>query len=217
MVGGESHSLGHGDPAASFRALEAFARERFEVAGVEHRWDAHDYMPDDGLPYIGALTPHSDRVLVATGMRKWGLAMGAGAARALADRVAGRENEWAHEFDPWRRPTARAIPKLFKHNAESGLRFFADRRPRGASASDLRPGEGAVLGAGLAKQAVHRDPEGRLHAVSARCTHLGCIVRWNQADATWDCPCHGSRFTAGGDVAEGPATSPLASERPPDD
>jgi glycine/D-amino acid oxidase-like deaminating enzyme/nitrite reductase/ring-hydroxylating ferredoxin subunit len=212
MVGGESHPLGQGDPAASFRALEDYARGRFDVTGIEHRWDAHDFMPDDGLPYIGKLAPGSDRNLVITGLRKWGLAMSAGAGRAIADLVAGRGNEQASAFDPARLPGLRAIPELVKHNAKSGFHFFGDRLPKGANAAELKPGEGAVVGSGLAKKAVHRDAEGTLHAVSARCTHMGCIVQWNGPQSTWDCPCHGSRFEANGAVIEGPATAPLQPE-----
>ena len=217
MVGGESHPLGSGDPSRSFQALERYARGRFEVEGVEHRWDAHDFMPDDGLPYIGRLLPGSDRVLVVTGLRKWGLALSAGAGRVLADRIGGRENAAASPFDPWRLPSPRSVPKLIEHNAKSGLHFFADRLPSRRSGSELKPGEGAVIGSGLVKQAVHRDPEGALHAVSARCTHLGCIVEWNAPEATWDCPCHGSRFGVTGEVLEGPATAPLRVESPDDE
>jgi glycine/D-amino acid oxidase-like deaminating enzyme/nitrite reductase/ring-hydroxylating ferredoxin subunit len=217
MVGGESHPLGSGDPSRSFQALERYARGRFEVEAVEHRWDAHDFMPDDGLPYIGRLLPGSDRVLVITGLRKWGLALSAGAGRVLADRIGGRENAAASRFDPWRLPSPRAVPKLIEHNAKSGLHFLADRLPSRRSGSELEPGEGAVIGSGLAKKAVHRDREGALHAVSARCTHLGCIVEWNAPEATWDCPCHGSRFGATGEVLEGPATAPLRAESPDDE
>jgi Rieske Fe-S protein len=212
MVGGESHPLGQGDPANAFQALAEYARSRFDVTGIEHRWDAHDFMPDDGLPYIGKLAPGSDRNLVITGLRKWGLAMSAGAGGAIADLVAGRDNEAASAFDPARLPGLQALPELVKHNAKSGFHFFADRLPKGTDAAKLKPGEGAVIGSGLAKKAVHRDAEGALHAVSARCTHLGCIVEWNAPQATWDCPCHGSRFEATGAVMEGPATAPLQPE-----
>jgi glycine/D-amino acid oxidase-like deaminating enzyme/nitrite reductase/ring-hydroxylating ferredoxin subunit len=212
MVGGESHALGAGDPAARFQALEDYARSRFDVAAIEHRWDAHDFMPDDGLPYVGRLTPGSERVLVATGMRKWGLAMSAAAGRILADRVAGRESEEGSMFDPWRLPGLGSLRELIEHNSRSGFHFFADRLPKRGRASRLAPGEGAVLGSGLSKKAVHRDRQGSLHAVSARCTHLGCIVEWNAPEATWDCPCHGSRFGPMGEVMEGPATAPLDAE-----
>jgi glycine/D-amino acid oxidase-like deaminating enzyme/nitrite reductase/ring-hydroxylating ferredoxin subunit len=217
LFGGYSHTLGHGDAAECFAALERDARELFEVVDVHHRWDAHDFMPDDKLPYIGRLTPVSDRTLTVSGGKKWGLAMGAAAGRVLADRVAGRPNEWAERFDPWRTPTPSAAKAWAEHNADSGLQFFAERLRRGDSASDLLPGEGKVVGSGLGQKAVHRDHDGDLHAVSARCTHLGCIVKWNAPEMTWDCPCHGSRFGANGEVLTGPAIHPLKRETPPGD
>ena len=218
LYGGESHRLGHGDPVEAFAALERDVRERFDVVDIHHRWDAHDFMPDDGLPYIGRLTPVSDdAVLTVSGGRKWGLAMGAGAGRVLADRVAGRESEWAEIFDPWRRPTLGSLKSWAEHTADTGLQFFAERLRRGDSASDLAPGQGRVIGSGLGQKAVHRDHDGCLHAVSARCTHLGCIVKWNAPEMTWDCPCHGSRFGAAGEVLTGPATSPLRTREPPPD
>jgi glycine/D-amino acid oxidase-like deaminating enzyme/nitrite reductase/ring-hydroxylating ferredoxin subunit len=217
IIGGESHDLGHGEPVERFRALERYARERFDVVGFEHRWSAHDFISEDGLPFIGRLWPLSDRVLIATGFRKWGLAMGTTAARILADALLGRDNDWAASFDPRRVPGLSGAARLLKHNADSGVHFVADRIKRHGGAEELAPGEGRVVGDGLAQKAVHRDAEGRLHAVSARCTHLGCIVRWNAAEQTWDCPCHGSRFGAGGEVANGPATKPLQPVRPPGD
>jgi glycine/D-amino acid oxidase-like deaminating enzyme/nitrite reductase/ring-hydroxylating ferredoxin subunit len=209
LVGGESHEAGHGEAADKFEALARYAHERFDVTGFEHRWSAHDFMPEDGLPYIGRLWPLSDRVLTATGMRKWGLAMGTAAARMLADEITGQPNEWAAVFDPRRLPPLSSAPKLLKHNAEAGVFFFGDRARRGHGTVDLAPGEGRVIAEGLGQRAVHRDHAGVLHAVSARCTHLGCIVRWNAAERTWDCPCHGSRFEATGAVLTGPATQQL--------
>jgi glycine/D-amino acid oxidase-like deaminating enzyme len=217
IVGGESHDLGHGDPVQRFRALERYARERFDVDGFEHRWLAHDYMPADGLAYVGRVWPLSETVLTVTGLRKWGLAMGTAAARMLADEILDRDNDWAPTFDPRRLPPLRSTPGLVRHNAEAGLHFFGDRAKRGGDGVDLAPGEGRVIGDGLGQKAVHRDQEGRLHAVSARCTHLGCIVRWNRAERTWDCPCHGSRFGALGEVLNGPATGSLGTEQSPDD
>jgi Rieske Fe-S protein len=199
IVAGAGHELGSGDPVESVRDLERFARRSFDVAGFEHRWDAHDFMPDDGLPHVGRLLPASDRVLTATGMRKWGLAMGVAAGGILADRALGHDNPWADAFDPWRLPPVSAAKTLLEHNARSGLHFFADRARRGGGAAELAPGEGV------------------LHAVSARCTHLGCIVDWNGAERTWDCPCHGSRFDALGGVLTGPATGNLKPEEPPSD
>jgi Rieske Fe-S protein len=217
LVGGESHELGHGDPAEKLEALQSYARQRFDVVGFEHFWSAHDFMPEDRMPYVGRLWPPSDRIWVATGMRKWGLAMGTAAARILADALTGGANEWASTFDPLRLPPLRSAPGLVRHNAESGLHFFADRAKRGRPAGELSPGEGTVARRGLSQHAIHRDEAGVLHAVSARCTHLGCIVGWNAPEQTWDCPCHGSRFSADGEVISGPAIRALEPVKPPED
>jgi glycine/D-amino acid oxidase-like deaminating enzyme/nitrite reductase/ring-hydroxylating ferredoxin subunit len=217
LVGGESHELGQGDAREKLEALQHHAQSRFEVVGFEHLWSAHDFVSEDGLPYVGRLTPLDGRILVATGMRKWGLAMGTAAARVLSDEVTGEANEWAETFDPLRLPPLTSVPELVKHNAESGVYFFADRARRGSKAGRLEPGEGAVLGDGLGQKAVHRDDDGVLHAVSARCPHLGCIVRFNDAERTWDCPCHGSRFATDGEVISGPATRALEPQQVPND
>jgi len=217
LVGGESHELGHGEPAEKLEALQRYARERFDVVGFEHVWSAHDFMPEDGMPYVGRLWPLSDRIWVATGMRKWGLAMGTAAARMLADALTGEANDWASTFDPRRLPPLGAAPGLVRHNADSGVHFFADRAKRGRRAAELKPGEGTVVRRGLAQHAIHRDDEGALHALSARCTHLGCIVRWNAPERTWDCPCHGSRFANDGEVISGPATRALEPVSTPED
>jgi glycine/D-amino acid oxidase-like deaminating enzyme/nitrite reductase/ring-hydroxylating ferredoxin subunit len=209
MIGGESHKTGQSDATERYAALERWARERFDVASVEHRWATQDYMPADTLPFVGRLWPFSERVLTATGLRKWGLAMGTSAAAILADMVAGRENPWANTFTPLRAHPRAGAASFAKENANVAMRFFGDRITNRDSADDLSPGEGAVVGAGLGQRAVYRDDSGTLHTLSARCTHLGCIVGWNGAEQTWDCPCHGSRFDATGEVIEGPATSRL--------
>ena len=208
IVGGSSQRIGEGDPGAVLAELADFADEHFAATDVVHRWSAHDYLPVDGLPYIGRTPLGGQEVLIATGMRKWGLAMGTAAAEILADLVMGADNEWAEVFDPRRLPGLRAMPALAKHNAGAGLHFLGDRM-RLSRSPDLALGEGAVVGSGLAKRAMYRDDDGTVHALSARCTHLGCLVHWNAGDRTWDCPCHGSRFKATGEVLEGPATAAL--------
>lgn len=209
MVGGESHRVGSRDPRDAFAALESHARERFAVAAIVHRWAAHDFIGEDGLPYIGAVAPTSDRALTVTGLRKWGLAMGSAAVEMLCERIGGGRRPWPNAFDAQRLPRPSAASTLLKHNAASGLHFVADRLRRG-SRDGIAPGEGRVVGSGLGQRAVYRDEEGRLHELSARCPHLGCIVAWNGAEGTWDCPCHGSRFEPLGEVIEGPAVRPLA-------
>ena len=216
LVGGESHKPGTGNPPASYARLERFAREHFDAREVAYRWATQDYVPADGMPYVGRLWPFSDRVLTATGFKKWGLANGTAAAMVLSDRLLGRDNAWAPTFDPMRVKPLAAAPSLVKEAAQDGFYFFADRVRKRASAGGIPPGGGRVVGSGLGQAAVHRDEAGVLHALSARCTHLGCIVSWNAAERTWDCPCHGSRFGVDGAVVQGPAVHPLRRVDPPE-
>ena len=132
----------------------------------------------------------------------------------LTDQVAGRENPWARTFDAKRVNALASAPEFVKENIDVGLRFVGDRLKR-RSVRTLARGQGGVVRQGAGQAAVYRDDKGRPHALSARCTHLGCIVNWNGADKTWDCPCHGSRFGTDGTVLEGPATRPLEHVRPP--
>jgi glycine/D-amino acid oxidase-like deaminating enzyme/nitrite reductase/ring-hydroxylating ferredoxin subunit len=214
IVAGESHRTGEGDEADRYRSLEGFALERLEPQAIEYRWSAQDNMPEDGLPFAGRLVAYSDRALVVTGLRKWGLAMGTEAAAIVAEATLGREHPLAGFFRPERLHPAAALPELVSHNAHSGLRFVTDRITRRESADGLAPGEGRVVGTGLGQAAVYRDEAGVVHARTARCTHLGCIVAWNSAERSWDCPCHGSRFGPLGDVIQGPATNPLGVRDP---
>lgn len=217
LIGGESHKAGQGDSRERYRALEAWAREHFEIAGVEHRWATHDHLSHDGLPFIGRLWPFGDRLLTATGFRKWGLAMGTTAAEILVARAQGREHQWADVFDPTRLSVRHGAASMLKQNTDDGVRFFAGRlRGRGSgSGPQLASGEGAVVVSGIGQRALYRDDDGIVHSLSARCTHLGCIVNFNSAERTWDCPCHGSRFDpVDGSVLEGPAVRPLTQERP---
>jgi glycine/D-amino acid oxidase-like deaminating enzyme/nitrite reductase/ring-hydroxylating ferredoxin subunit len=209
MVGGESHKAGQSDARERYAALERWARERFEVESIEHRWATQDHVPADTLPFVGRLWPFSDRVLTATGLRKWGIAMGTSAAAILADLIGGRENAWASTFSPVRLHPNVGARSFAKENANVAIRFFVDRVTRRGSVEDISPGEGRVVGSGLEQRACYRDDSGDLQSLSARCTHLGCIVRFNGAERTWDCPCHGSRFAVTGEVIEGPAVRAL--------
>jgi Rieske Fe-S protein len=215
LVGGEGHRTGTGgDTEERYRRLERFAHEHWDVESIEYRWSAQDGTTVDSVPYIGRLTPRSDRILMATGFAKWGITGGTAAAMILTDLVSGRSNPWARLFDPYRVKLA-AAPRLLKENAEVGVHFVGDRLTRGWSRSvaDLRPGEADIVRHEGGKVAAYRDEAGAVTAVSPNCTHLGCQVSWNRAERSWDCPCHGSRFAPDGAVLEGPAVRPL--ERKP--
>lgn len=219
MVLGESHPLG--SPKATpdrYEQVAAFTSEHWDVLSFEHRWSAQDYSPDDGVPYIGRLHFRSRRVHIATGFKKWGMTAGTLAAMMISDAIAGRQNEWAALFSSTRiKPVAEA-PRFLAENARVGVRFVMDRilAPPKRDITDLTPGEGAIVWSGGKKVAGFRDEDGHLHAVSTRCTHLGCEVAWNSAERSWDCPCHGSRFAPDGDILNGPATKPLGARPTPE-
>jgi glycine/D-amino acid oxidase-like deaminating enzyme/nitrite reductase/ring-hydroxylating ferredoxin subunit len=208
LVGGESHKTGQGDAAARYARLEGWAREHFRVEPAM-RWATQDQMPADGVPFIGPVDPVSKGVYVATGYRKWGLAMGVAAAELLAAWVERKDHPWRALFDTRRVRVRAGAVSFAKENANVALRFFGDRVLKRAAVDAIEPGEGRIVGAGLGQRAVYRNEDGTLHALSARCSHLGCIVNWNSGEKTWDCPCHGSRFGARGEVIMGPAVRPL--------
>jgi len=211
LVGGEGHRASETvDIAERYARLEAWAKERFAVASLEYRWSTQDAIPIDGVPYVGRMSPFSRHVYVATGFRKWGLSNGTVAAMILADRILGKPNPWASVFDSNRVKPLAGGRRFLTENLRTGVRLVHDRlASRKSTLPELDPGEGRVLELDGEKVAAHRDEKGEVHAVSAVCTHLGCLVEWNGAEETWDCPCHGSRFDHAGTVIQGPATKDL--------
>jgi glycine/D-amino acid oxidase-like deaminating enzyme/nitrite reductase/ring-hydroxylating ferredoxin subunit len=216
IVGGEGHPAGSAESSPErFTRLEEFARAHWDVAEVTHRWSAQDPVHYDHLPVIGAYRPKSERLWVASGFMKWGFATATFGAEILADRIAGRANPWADTFSPGR-VSARSLHEV----AQLGGRFAVDmvgdrlRKPDAENADDVPAGEARVVGTSADRRGVYRDEDGSLHAVSLRCTHMGCLVRFNSAERSWDCPCHGSRFDVDGAVLEGPAVDPLDRRNP---
>jgi glycine/D-amino acid oxidase-like deaminating enzyme/nitrite reductase/ring-hydroxylating ferredoxin subunit len=211
IVGGEGHPTGSRDATTKrFEALEEFARKHWETAAITHRWSAQDPVPYDHLPMIGPYAPRESRLFVTTGFMKWGLASAAFGAMALRDRLTGREHDWAEAFSPTRL-SLRSLPEVARLGAKFTADLTVDRlRPGEASSpAEIGEDEGRVVRDGHRLHGVYRDPDGVAHAVSLRCTHLGCILRFNSAERSWDCPCHGSRFDVDGNVLEGPASAPL--------
>jgi glycine/D-amino acid oxidase-like deaminating enzyme/nitrite reductase/ring-hydroxylating ferredoxin subunit len=216
LVGGEGHKTGTGgDTTRRYAALEAFAREHWDVRSVDYRWSAQDNTTADGLPFVGRLTPWEPRVLMATGFAKWGMTNGTAAAIVLRDLVLGHDNPYAALVDPVRLNVRASLPALLKENAQVAARFVGDRlgKPGRRDISELEPGEGDIVNLDGERVAGYRDADGALTALSPVCSHLGCQVNFNQAERSWDCPCHGSRFAVDGTVLQGPAVHRL--ERKP--
>jgi glycine/D-amino acid oxidase-like deaminating enzyme/nitrite reductase/ring-hydroxylating ferredoxin subunit len=221
VIGGEGHNPGRDDDTRRrYEALEGFLRDRFNSGKVTHRWSTHDYVPLDRLPYVGRLRRSDERLLTATGFAKWGLTKGVIAAAILTDAILGRDNSWAGVYDANRLSLKSSTARKFLiENAKVGSWFIGDRLRLRADRDDidaLGRGDGTVAWIGGRHLAIHRDEKGQLHALSARCTHLGCLVGWNRADQTWECPCHGSQFGADGAILQGPATDPLQLRSLPD-
>ena len=211
IVGGEDHKTGQAaDADRRWNALESWSRERFPAMGpVEHRWSGQVMEPVDCVAFIGPNPGGPDGLYIATGDSGMGMTHGTIAGILLTDLITGRRNDWAWLYDP-NRKSIRAGWEFARENLNVAVQY-ADWFSTGqvASVSLIPPGEGAVVRENLKFIAAYRDDSGRLHKCSAICTHLGCIVAWNPAEKSWDCPCHGSRYDVDGKVLNGPAISGL--------
>ena len=212
MVGGEKFKTGQGgDTEERFKRLEQYARGRFDVRSIEYRWATQDNNTVDRVPYIGKLSTGSKNLYVATGFGGWGMTNSHVAAMLLSDMMTGRENPWAEVFDPSRFKPITSAKDFIKENLNVAKQFMKDRisAPKLDDGVALPRGRGEVVESNGEKVAVYMDDRGATYACSAVCTHMGCVVRWNSAEKSWDCPCHGSRFNYDGKVIQGPANKDL--------
>lgn len=210
LVGGEDHKTGQpdGDERTAFERLAAWTRDHFGVGEVVTRWSGQVMEPVDHLAFIGR-NPGDRHTWIVTGDSGNGMTHGTIAGILLADLIAGRPSPWAAAYDPARR-TVGAAGEFVKENVNVAAQY-ADWLTPGevAELDEIPPGEGRLLRRGARKIAAARAADGTLVLRSATCTHLGCVVAWNGAERTWDCPCHGSRFAPDGTVLNGPAITPL--------
>ena len=211
IVGGEDHKSGQAHDGKERHArLERWARSRFPMMGpVEFAWAGQVMETIDYLGFIGRNPMDHENVYVVTGDSGMGLTHGTIAGMLISDLVFGRENPWEALYEPSRVPV-RAAAEWARENSNVALQY-TDWLTGGdvGSVEEIKPGSGALVRRGLEKIAVYRDDAGKLHERSAACTHLGCVVQWNGAQKTWDCPCHGSRFDPKGKVINGPANRDL--------
>ncbi|MFE9448090.1 FAD-dependent oxidoreductase [Streptomyces sp. NPDC006739] len=212
IVTGEHFTPGGADVEERFARLSAWAEDRFGALTFTHRWATQDNDSTDSVPLVGPFHAGGRHTYVATGFGGWGLSGGIMAGRLLSDLINGRTPDWAGLYDPRRLASViREGASFLTNQAHVARHFVGDRlsAATGPAPDDIPAGDGAVVRVGARQCAVHRDADGRLQAVSARCTHLGCIVSFNRAEQAWECPCHGSRFAPDGRVLQGPAVRPL--------
>lgn len=211
IIGGADHKTGHGEPQTAFRELEAHLRKHFDVRTVIHRWSAQFFESTDGLPYIGPLPGAKERTFVATGFGGNGITFGSFSALLLSDMILGNKNPYEHIFSPKRVKPIAGFSNFVTENADVAYRFVADRiqAEKLESLVELAPESGTVVRWGEQKIAIYKTQEGEVKALNPVCTHAGCIVAWNDAEKSWDCPCHGGRYDIDGHVLTGPPRQDL--------
>jgi glycine/D-amino acid oxidase-like deaminating enzyme/nitrite reductase/ring-hydroxylating ferredoxin subunit len=211
IVGGADHKVGQDtQPQHRYDEIERWVRARYPMAGpVEFRWSGEVMEPADGIAYLGRNPMDDDNVYLISGDSGNGMTHCTAGAILVTDLIMGRTNPWEALYAPSRKAT-HGLAELVREQANT-LSQYREWFTGGEveSARDIAPGQGAILREGPRKLAAYRDEAGELHVLSAICTHLGCVVAWNDAEKSWDCPCHGSRFDLAGEVLHGPAHAAL--------
>lgn len=211
LVGGESHKTGQGiSMFEHYEALEEFSEQVLGIKEIPYRWSTQDMVPVDKIPYVGQATENHPNIFVATGYAKWGMTNSTAAANLLKDLILEQPNRYEELYSPSRFYTKPGMKNILKDNIDvakhliQGKFSMVQQNPE-----DLGNDEAAIVKINGNKAGCYRDHEGQLHVVDSTCTHMGCEVEWNSGERSWDCPCHGSRFSISGEVLEGPAVEPL--------
>lgn len=210
LVGGEHHKTGQGeDTQRHYEALRKSAEEAFTVENIPYRWSTQDCMTLDDVPYIGPFTAKTPNLYIATGYGKWGMTNSMTASVILKDLIVKGESRWQEVYDPSRETTMESAKTLIVENFNVAQKLVEGKISPLPADVEVGNGEAEVFETDGQRTGAYRDEKGELHLVDTTCTHLGCEVVWNSAEKSWDCPCHGSRFSIDGDVIEGPALQPL--------
>ncbi|MGH4124571.1 MAG: FAD-dependent oxidoreductase [Clostridium sp.] len=210
IIGGQDHKTAHGgDMVEHYENLKKFAQENFNVEEFLYRWSTQDYITIDGVPYVGNLTSKSENIYVATGYGEWGMTNGTAAANILRDIIVKNKSPYQEVYNPSRHISTDGITNFVKENFDVAVELIKGKLEIGQHNIDLKNDEGKVVELHGERYGAYRDKNGELHIVDITCTHIGCELKWNSAESSWDCPCHGSRFTFEGDIIEGPAVCRL--------
>lgn len=212
IVGGKWHKTGQGGSTIDrYRRLEAWAHDRFRIRDITHRWSRQSYVSTDDLPLIGRGGIRSNRIIIATGFGRNDLAMRVAAGGVIADVIEGKTGR-SNPFDPFRLPARSLVADALVENLDAMSQFATDWLDvlLGSGRTELDPGDGRIVRDGSRTLAISKDADGRTFVTAGVCPHQRCVLTWNDAECTWDCPCHGSRFEPDGELIEGPAREALA-------
>ncbi len=206
LLGGGGHRSGDNELGGKYDELRQVARKLYPDAKEKYHWSAQDCMPSDDIPFIGQYSMNTPNIYVATGFKKWGMTTAMASAMIITDMIKGRKNEYAEIFSPRRFDISDSMKNIVKDGAESvkGLSMELFHIPED-ELKDIKKGHGGIIEYNGAKVGVYKDKEENCYVVSTRCPHLGCEVKWNPDELSWDCPCHGSRFDYKGNWIESPA------------
>jgi glycine/D-amino acid oxidase-like deaminating enzyme/nitrite reductase/ring-hydroxylating ferredoxin subunit len=210
IVGGEDHKTGQeNNPEKAFEKLIAWSKERFPlIKSIPYRWSGQVMEPVDSLAFLGR-NPGGENVFIITGYSGHGMTHATIGAMLITDLIMERPNEWEGMYSP-ARISLLSTKEFLKENLNVAVQYLDWFKGSEVNTiNDIEPGSGAVIRKGLKKIAVYKDPSGNISQCSAVCTHLGGVVRWNNLEKSWDCPCHGSRYDAEGRVLNGPAVENL--------
>ena len=209
LVVGEKHKTGHGqDLVQHYKNLMDFAHELFTVEDFPYRWSTQDCITMDDIPYIGKMTSGRPDLYTATGFRKWGMTNSTVSGMILRDLIVKGESPWQEVYSPSRHNAASAV-NFIVQNADVGVNFISGKLKPMKESISVNPGEAMITEVKGHRAGVYKDNQNEFHVVDTTCTHLRCELNWNDAEHSWDCPCHGSRFTVDGKIVEGPAMKEL--------
>ncbi|WP_312992067.1 FAD-dependent oxidoreductase [Chryseobacterium flavum] len=212
IAGGEDHKTGHADDTGEcFSRLENYVRQYFNVETVFYSWSSQYYEPVDGLPYIGKLPGSNGKIFVATGFRGNGMIFGTLSSQILHDLIVTGKNKYQDLFSPTRIKPVAGFSDFVKENAAVAMDFVKDKLfiEKIDSFLEIKAGEAKVIRYESESYALYKESDGTLHLLKSTCPHAACEVRWNSAELSWDCPCHGSRFNVNGKILTGPTTRNL--------
>ncbi len=213
IVAGEHHKTGQGpNTNLHYKYLIDFSKETYNVIDIPFRWSTQDYTTLDDVPYVGKITSKSPNVYVATGFKKWGMTNGTVSAIMLKDLIVKGESPCSPVYNPSRFEADPMIKNIVTSNIDVAKHLIGDKIKSVPKDDDIKPGEAKVILKDGQKIGIYKDKKGKSHSVNIVCTHMGCDLAWNAAELSWDCPCHGSRFTYEGDIIEGPALKTLRTD-----